>query len=77
MLKMNNHQEQEYKNKSLKSCKNVPKFRCMILNFEMYPKTVMLGEPVFFFCSSQMAEILVSSEVQNISNSHKVAIWFY
>lgn len=48
MLKMNNHQEQEYKNKSLKSCKNVPKFRCMILNFEMYPKTVMLGESVIF-----------------------------
>lgn len=24
-----------------------------------------------------MAEILVSNDVQNISNSHKVAIWFY
>lgn len=48
MLKMNNHQGQEYKNKSLKSCKNFPKFWCMILNFEMYPKTVMLGESVIF-----------------------------
>ena len=46
MSKMNNHQRQEYKNKSLKSCKNVPKFRCMILNFEMYPTTVTLGESV-------------------------------
>lgn len=52
-----------------------PWSRCTVLLSESY-----LGknsENLLLLVPTQMVEILISNDVQNISSSHTVAIWFY